>query len=549
MSPDSSPTATPTDERPTGEARSAEGLTSADSSPTVTPTDEHAKGDTRSAEELTAATVGGLRWISMSRIATECLLVISMVALARMISPAAFGAFAVALIVVELAIGIPAEGIGSALVNSRELTREHLQVGTALGVVLAIAMGAVTWLLAGTLVAPLCGGEAASLVRLASPLFLLAAISTVPTALLRRRLDFRMIAIIEISSSAVRALGAVALAGLAGLGGSALVLGSLAGTVVATVIAFIAAPVPLPRWHRPQAREVADYGGPASLAAVAWAAFSNGDYMVIAGRLGTAAAGQYWRAYTLAVGYQSKISIVMYTIAFPVLSRSANEDDLFALRTRMVRLLTVVLFPLLTGLAITAPLVIPWLFGASWQPAVLPTQLLCAGGASTLVIDAVGTTLMATGRPRAILGYGVAHFVVYIGSVVFIAPYGIAAVALDAAIVHGLFLIVAYVLLLQGKQVHPLRSLWSDIAPATVACLAMAAIAVPVDVLAATLGLPRPIRLLAVGASGGGAYLLALRAGFAQSWADLVLLMRRLLPLDRLRRRMPLPGIARAESI
>ncbi|HEY3758574.1 MAG TPA: hypothetical protein VGL37_02345, partial [Solirubrobacteraceae bacterium] len=191
----------------------------------------------------------------------------------------------------------------------------------------------------------------------------------------------------------------------------------------------------------------------------------------------------------------------------------------------------------------------PWLFGASWQPAVLPTQLLCAGGASTLVIDAVGTTLMATGRPRAILGYGVAHFVVYIGSVVFIAPYGIAAVALDAAIVHGLFLVVAYVLLLQGKQVNPLRSLWSDIAPATVACLAMAAIAVPVDVLAATLGLPRPIRLLAVGAFGGGAYLLALRAGFAQSWSDLVLLMRRLLPLDHLRRRMPLPGIARAESV
>ncbi|HEY3759633.1 MAG TPA: oligosaccharide flippase family protein, partial [Solirubrobacteraceae bacterium] len=362
MSPDSSPTATPTDERPTGDARSAEGLTSAGSSPPAAPTDEYAKGDTRSAEELTAATVGGLRWISMSRIATECLLVISMVALARMIPPAAFGAFAVALIVVELAIGIPAEGIGSALVNSRELTREHLQVGTALGIVLAIGMGAATWLLAGTLVASLCGGEAASLVRLASPLFLLAAISTVPTALLRRRLDFRMIAIIEISSSAVRALGAVALAGLAGLGGSALVLGSLAGTVVATVIAFIAAPVPLPRWHREQAREVADYGGPASLAAVAWAAFSNGDYLVIAGRLGTAAAGQYWRAYTLAVGYQSKISIVMYTIAFPVLSRSANEDDLFALRTRMVRLLTVVLFPLLTGLAITAPFVIPWLF-------------------------------------------------------------------------------------------------------------------------------------------------------------------------------------------
>jgi len=453
------------------------------------------------------------------------------------------------LIVVELAISVPTEGIGSALVNRRELTREHLQVGTALALILAAAMGGVTWLLAGVVVTPLCGAEAASLVRLASPLFLLAAIGTVPMALLRRRLDFRMIAIMEIAGSAVRGLGAVALAGLAGFGGSALVLGSLAGTCVATAIAFAAAPAPLPRLRLRPAREVADYGGPASLAAVAWAAFSNGDYMVIAARLGTAAAGQYWRAYTLAVGYQSKISIVMYTIAFPVLSRSASDDDLFALRTRMVRLLTVVLFPLLTGLAITAPFVIPWLFGAGWQPAVLPTQLLCAGGASTLVIDAVGTALMATGRPRALLGYGVGHFLVYVGSVVFVAPYGIAAVALDAAIVHGLFLIVAYVLLLRGKQIHPLRSLWADIAPATVACLAMAAVAVPIDMLAATLGLPRPARLLAVGGAGGAAYLLALRAGFAESWSDLVLLAQRLLPLERLRRRMPLPGVARVESV
>jgi hypothetical protein len=249
--------------------------------------DPGTSSDERSVAELTEATVGGLRWISMSRIATECLLVLSMVALARLVSPAAFGAFAVALIVVELAISVPTEGVGSALVNRRELTREHLQAGTALALILALAMGAATWLLAAVLVKPLCGAEAASLVRLASPLFLLAAVGTVPMALLRRRLDFRTIAIMEIASSAVRAVGAVALAGLAGLGGSALVYGSLAGTVVATAIAFAAAPAPLPRWRLRPAREIGDYGGPASLAAVAWAAFSNGDYLVIAARLGT----------------------------------------------------------------------------------------------------------------------------------------------------------------------------------------------------------------------------------------------------------------------
>ena len=87
---------------------------------------------------------------------------------------------------------------------------------------------------------------------------------------------------------------------------------------------------------------------------------------------------------------------------------------MFALRGRMVRLLTVVLFPLDCSAGDHAPQVIPWVFGPQWSEAVGPTQILCGAGAATLVIDAVGTTLMASGRPRALLGYGVAHFVTYI---------------------------------------------------------------------------------------------------------------------------------------
>jgi lipopolysaccharide exporter len=527
---------------------------SADSLMTVTPpestspSDDQTKTAARSAEELTQATVGGLRWISMSRVGTECLLVLSMVALARLISPAAFGAFAVALIVGELAIGIPAEGIGSALVNRDQVSREHLQVGAALTLIVAIGLGGLTWLLSYVAIAPLCGAEAASLVRLSCPLFALASLGTVPTALLRRQLDFRRLAIIEIAGSAARAGVAVALAAFAGLGGSALVFGSLAGAMVATAIACVSASAPLPRLRRAAARDLASYGTPASLAAIAWAAFSNGDYLVIAARLGTAAAGQYWRAYTLAVGYQTKISVVMYTIAFPVLSRSANDHDLFALRRRMVRLLTVVLFPLLAGLAITAPLVIPWVFGPTWQPAIVPTQLLCAAGASTIVIDAAGATLMATGRPRALLGYGIAHFLVYVGSVIIVAPLGIAAVALDAALVHGLFLGVAYVVLLGGRAEHPLRSLWHDIAPATIACMGMAAVAVPVDWLVSSTNIARPLHFVAVGTACAIAYLLTLHTCFAQSWGDLSMLTRRLLPTGGLRRRIRIFGVAEAKA-
>ena len=56
------------------------------------------------------------------------------------------------------------------------------------------------------------------------------------------------------------------------------------------------------------ARDLLPYGGPAALATVAWTGFRNGDYAIIGAVLGPAQAGFYWRAYQLAVEYQSKIS-------------------------------------------------------------------------------------------------------------------------------------------------------------------------------------------------------------------------------------------------
>ena len=71
---------------------------------------------------------------------------------------------------------------------------------------------------------------------------------------------------------------------------------------------------------------------------------------------------------------------------------------------------------------------------------MLPTQILAGAGAATVVIDAVGTVLMAAGRARALLGYGVAHFVVYVGAVFIASSWGLAAVAAAGVGVHLVFL-------------------------------------------------------------------------------------------------------------
>lgn len=486
-------------------------------------------GDVRSSEELTQAAAGGLRWMTYARILIEVSMLASMVVLARLIPPAEFGLFAVIVIVQELALTMPMEGIGAALVQRRSVVRRHLEGGLTLSLMIGLLLAVVTLGLAFTVVDPLFGERAASLVLLAMPWYVLGALYAVPMAVLRRRLDFRRISMIDVAQNLSRIAVMVGLA-FAGLDAEALILGCLAGMAAAVALSLAFVRMPLPRWRRQEMRDLLPYGGPAALSCIAWTGFRNGDYAIIGGTLGTAAAGFYWRGYQLAVEYQRKISVVMTQMAFPVLARAESAQDMLALRRRMVQLLTVVLFPLLVTLVLLAPVVVPWLFGPVWEPAVVPTQILALGGAAVLVTDAVGSALMAAGRARAMLGYGIAHFVVYAGAVIAVASHGLAAVAIVASVVHTVFLVIAYAVLLHRTEHNPLAVLWQDIAPATIGCAALVALAGPAEVALSSVEAPVLVHIAGVAAAGAVGYLATLRSLFSEAWDDLASALRRVVP-------------------
>ena len=160
---------------------------------------------------------------------TELLLLVSLVVLARLIPPAAFGMFAVAVIVQELAVNVPSEGFGSALVQRRGMTREHLEGGFAACLLTGLALAGAALVLAVLVVRPVFGRETAYLVALTTPWFLLGALVAVPMAILRRRLDFRRLSLLALTQSLVRSVSSVGLAAILGLDAEALVLGGLAG--------------------------------------------------------------------------------------------------------------------------------------------------------------------------------------------------------------------------------------------------------------------------------------------------------------------------------
>jgi lipopolysaccharide exporter len=493
--------------------------------------------DSLTHDELRTRTLRGLRWTVVVRPAGEVILLGSTVVLAHLIAPAEFGRFAVAAIAGTVAV-IPRAGVSAALVQRPTISREHLQAASALALLIGLSLLTLTLIAASVIVVPLYGERTAELVRLSSPVCFVVAAGTVSSGILQRRLAIRRTSVIEVSSTLLRVGATIGMA-LAGLGGAALVLGWLAGETLEVALLWASAPPPLPRLRRGPTKELLGFGLPASLAASSWFGFRNCDYAIIGARLGVLPAGLYFRAYTIGVEYQKKVSTVMNTVGFPVLARTQSAAELHELRIRMVRMLTLVLFPLLVLLAIEAPVLVPWLFGARWAPAVLPTQILALGGASTLVIDVAGAALMASGRPRAVMGFGWGHFAVYALAVFFTAPSGIVAVAIAAAVVHTLFMLVAYGLLLRGSSERLLPCVWHDIKPAAVSCAVLAVAAVPASLALRGAHVATVPYLGAVSLLGAAAYLLTLRICFPASLRSLRSFAGHLLP------RNPLRGVTR----
>jgi O-antigen/teichoic acid export membrane protein len=263
---------------------------------------------------------------------------------------------------------------------------------------------------------------------------------------------------------------------------------------------------------------------------VAWTGFRNCDYAIIAARLGTAQAGFFWRGFQLAVEYQRKITSTMSYFGFPVLARTESMDDLLALRRRMVRLVTVTLFPVFASLAILAPVVVPLILGPAWEPAVLPTQILTAAGAATILTDNIGSSLMALGRTRTLLYFGAAHFAVYAVAVVFASGYGIAGVCVAAVAVHSVFLLIAYNRMLAGRPERTLEVFWGDVSAAGVSCVVLAAAALPLDIILRGTTTPPALHVTIVCSVAALTYLTALRAWFPDAWRDLATLLRKVLP-------------------
>ena len=476
-----------------------------------------------------------MRWFGLSQGIVQIVNVGASVVLARLISPADFGRLAVAMIVSQFALVIATESLGTPLVQRSDITREHLEAATLLGMMLGVGLALLTLFVVPFVTTPVFGERTTELFRLFAPQFVIAGLMIVPQARLQRDLRFRRIGLSEATGVVVALVVAVALA-FGGLGAEAYVIAMLISVSIMALGFISASGLVMPRWRPKQMRELLRFGLPASAAGIAGVTYSNVDYMILGARLPSVIVGFYYRAFTVGVEYERRLSVVLTRIAFPVYTRTEDPARRLALRLRIVRVNVVLVYPMLALFIGLAPVLMPWAFGPHWTPAVLPAQILAVAGMASCVRNLHAPTLLAAGRPKALFAFACAETLLYAATVWVASSYGLTLICVAVSAFQIVSLLTAYTVLLRSAVGMRRTQIFRDLGPAVLA-------SIPLLLVATALRrelqgqLPVLVLLVLAGAAGGAVYLAALRVLSKEAWDDVALLTRRVLPgVDRLGR-------------
>jgi O-antigen/teichoic acid export membrane protein len=172
----------------------------------------------------------------------------------------------------------------------------------------------------------------------------------------------------------------------------------------------------------------------------------------------------------------------------------------------MTKLLASIVFPVLIGLAAAAPVVVPVFFGPGWERTILLVQILAAVGLGKTLGNALGPVLLAKGR--ADLGFYWVTLVTSVNTAVFwlAVRYGVIVLACSYVAVTAFYLLLWAGLLRHAIDLDP-AVYFTTLAIPTGLSLLTGAVVLGARGAFAALGVPAPLALAALVATGAASYL------------------------------------------
>jgi O-antigen/teichoic acid export membrane protein len=421
------------------------------------------------AETLTQRTVRGMKWSYVSTFVNAGLQIGFSAVLARLLDPLAFGLVAMAGVVLRFGSYFAQMGVGSALIQKETLDLREIHaaflLSTGLGGAFALGMWVVAPVVAQLFDEPLL----VDIVRVLSVTFLGTGLATSALSLLRRRLDFRTLSVIEIGSYVI-GYGVVGVPmAVSGYGVWSLVAAVITQNGLTALLSHIAVRHGV-GWVGDSAayRHFWSFGSRVSIVGFFEFLGSSLDTITIGRFIGAAPLGLYNRAQMLVSVPINKLSGGMARVLLPSFSRvQSRPGRLRRVYVSALLLAGAVLMPMCAGLGVVAHDAVLLVLGDQWTGAVPVLQVLAMAVSLNVLTHLAAIACEATAQLNVKVLIQAVHIALQVVLFYVLSVYGIVGIAtgfLIAEIVrHG-----AYAATMMHRLDVPLRDLMTAYGPAVV---------------------------------------------------------------------------------
>jgi len=446
----------------------------------------------------------GIAWTGMAKWSTQLVTWGATIVLARLLTPAAFGIVSMATLYLGF-VGLFNEmGIGSAVVNMRDLTPSEIRQIHTLSVCLGIAGFLVACAMAIPIGIIFKANEVPPVIAVLGMSFIVNAFKTVPAALLQREFRFKYLAFNEGCAAVIMAVSEVAFA-LMGFGYWSLVIGELLGMAAGSAMAFAWRPLAFAVPQFRKLKRVLSFTLNLLGGRILWYVYSNADFAVVGRAMGKEALGTYQLAWNFSNLPLRKITELIARVTPSAFA--AVQQDKALLRRYLLNItegLSIVTFPLCVGITLVADDFVRVALGPQWIPAIVPLRLLSVYISMRTIQTIIPQVIIALGDTAFLLRNGFLAIAVmplafWIGT-----HWGLAGVGWAWMIAYPIVAVPMYVKLhrMIGLEAGEyIRSIW----PATSGVLVMAVVVLGVRAVLSP-DMPNLPRLVIQAAAGGLTY-------------------------------------------
>ncbi len=370
-------------------------------------------------KSLKQKAVTGMIWAALQKYATMLIQFISGIILARLLTPYDYGCIGMLSIFMILSEAFIDGGFGSALIQKKNPTQVDYSTIFYWNIFMSFAMYALLFLSAPTIakfykIPLLC-----DVLRVQGIVLFLFAFNIIQSNLLRKRLNFRVLSIVAISTSVISLCVTIFLA-YKGYGVWSLVVQNIITSAIPAVVFWFVI-----KWRPSLTFSWESFKG----------LFSFGSYMFLTSLLNQfgmqiqglligkvynpTTMGYYSKAHGTEKLASSSISSVMMQVTYPLYAEvQDNKMQLSNMIRRITMTLSYITFPLLFILLLCAKPIFLLLYSERWLQSVPYFQVLCIAGLAFSLQSVNNNSIAAVGKSRTMFYWTIIKRVVGIGLMV-----------------------------------------------------------------------------------------------------------------------------------